>query len=431
MAENGDESQALESQQVWDEYEDACKKLDRRVAAQCNWRFVLTRFNANTRLNFTEGELRGALRLGELPPSLLFAICRSADLSVWDEAQRLGLLPDNLEDWLNARNHISSAAAVAVYLRSKRRNSGHLPDKILKGVQEAIQPLNPNMRASIQFMDRGIEERQPYHSYLILSDEGEPSRRATLDPERIRATVEKTLRNMSVNAHWEHSSECKPVGHEHDEALIVETFFDNKPARDEPSTKGPLAVLGVYYSGAKDIAVLVSRETGLGALDCSRYIAETVRDSDRFRRDNGLMAATFWNAIQGDQASKLCVTIDDVKALTDSPVHQSSRARVRAKVFLLTLNAEALMYAAFRVAYGERSNECERVTREKVQAKYRELTQLQKRLGALAYSAFSDVQPVAIDIDVPARSDGTYPDAVDALFDVYATTAQRIVGMLT
>src|SRR5712692_10500510 len=48
---------------------------------------------------------------------------------------------------------------------------------------------------------------------------------------------------------------------------------------------GPVVLAGVYYSGAKDIAVLLHDWTGLGAFDVSRYVGELTTDVRALRTE--------------------------------------------------------------------------------------------------------------------------------------------------
>jgi hypothetical protein len=279
-----------------------------------------------------------------------------------------------------------------------------------------------------------VKFRQRYHTYFVFTDEGGEDAAGTAEEREwhLRAVVEAALSEAQVNAHWEPSDECKPDGHQADAALIYESHFDNRAPTGASTAVGPVVILGVYYSGAKDVAVMVSKHTGLGAVDVSRYVAESLVAPDPFRHDWGVITATFWNAVEGDLARDMVVTVDDYRALIAREVEPHHLRKLPARTYFLDLTDGCLRYAAYRLACNRRDRGHARPpTGESVAESYGELKSGQRSLRQLAWKHFKHVTPYSVDAPEPPSPRGDYRDAVDQMFDQYHAIAVDIVAKLS
>jgi hypothetical protein len=406
-------------------------RLYDRVQANYDWTQVVQELRQQTGEFIDDGRFRRDLSQGRLQPPMIYALCRIVRYNEWEAASALGVLPEDPFAWLNRRLRISSTNRIEKYLRNKQQHANTTRHD-LKMILQARLP--PGYRLSVRVVDRGVKFRQPYHTYFIFTDEGgEDAASTAAERERqLWAVVEAALSEAQVNAHWEPSDECKPDGHQTDAALIYESHFDNRAPTGASTAVGPLVILGVYYSGAKDVAVVVSKHTGLGAIDVSRYVAESLVAPDPFRHDWGVIAATFWNALEGDLARNMVVTVDDYRALIVREIEPHHLRKLSARAYFLELTEEGLRYAAYRLACNRREpGHMGPPTAGSVASSYDELKSGQQSLRQLARKHFRYVTPFSVDGPEPPSPSGHYRDAVDQMFDRYHAIADDIVERLS
>src|SRR3954453_1240921 len=406
-------------------------RLYDHVQANYHWTQVLQELRKQTGEFIDDGRFRRDLSEGRLQPPMIYALSRGVRYNEWEAAPTLGVLPEDPFAWLNRRLRISSTNRIEKYLRNKQLH-GSTARQDFKAILEARLP--PGYRLSERVVDRGVKFRQQYHTYFVFTDEGGEHAAGTAEERewQLRAVVEAALSEAQVNAHWEPSDECKPDGHQTDAALIYESHFDNRAPTGASTAVGPVVILGVYYSGAKDVAVMVSKNTGLGAIDVSRYVAESLVAPDPFRHDWGVITATFWNAVEGDLARDMVVTVDDYRALIAREVEPHHLRKLPARTYFLDLTDGCLRYAAYRLACNRRDRGHARPpTGESVAESYGELKSGQRSLRQLAWKHFKHVTPYSVDAPEPPSPRGDYRDAVDQIFDQYHAIADDIVAKLS
>ncbi len=218
--------------------------------------------------------------------------------------------------------------------------------------------------------------------------------------------------------------------------MIVESHFDNRPIDDgmrpPPSVEMPIVLLGVYYSGAKDVAVLVADDLGIGALDVTRYVAYQLRDTEPFRREHALQKQVFLNVIYDESlGNKLVVTVDDFKALdgfdalASRQLPAGRRPRLRGQRYpgtavFLELDDSMIEYAAKRIS----ANDPGRTAAAEEERLRRGQGVLRKM--AAKFSRLPDCPTIKID----AAKVDMGKDDVDSMFDTYCASAREIVTKL-
>ncbi len=419
----------LSQAQLRQRAQDLGTMLAQRVTDKYDWREVLEKLADEIRQDLDLGEFRARLSAGRLDPPTFYALCRIIDFNVWEAAYRLGVLPKDPFAWLNRRLRVSSVSRINRYLEAKRPPRYPSVDE-LDLMFRARLPDGYGVK--VQPMDRGTLHRRPYHTYFLFSDQHVGISADVREARKIdaRSSVEAVLSDAKVNAHWEPSDDCKPADHRQEMALIYESHFDNRPPDHSQAARGPIVILGAYYSGAKDVAVLVSEGTGLGAIDLSRYVAESLVDTDAFRDDWDVIAASFWAVVESRLAPHMVVTVDDFQSLVAWETNPQLRGKLHAKAFVLELSSEALRYAAYRVACNKR-DPCSPAPPDAQVVAYwhNELAAGQKLLRTLAKRSFRVV--TFLDVHAPGRpTHGGYPDAVDEMFDQYWALASRIKAEL-
>ncbi len=375
-------------------------------------------------------------------PQVLYRICRIVGYPVWDAADAIGALPESPSTWIEPRMRASSLLSVERYLSQRpilSAANSHEADTLIEMIVRDIRACLPSgYQVMSQIQERGRQYRQNYHTYLILSKPANApqasSPEALIAARELRMAIDKKLSHFSVSMHWEPSRELKPAGHEDDDILIVESYFDNQASLpDMVISKNipkalPLVILGIYYSGAKDIAVLLHRRFGLAAVDVSRYLAQLLRDTDAFRSDLALQRIVFQNLSSSDLARQLILTIDDYRALIEPA---PKPVKLPGTAVLLKLSPPMLRYAAYHVTrsrLGPTARSADVVAR--MQATHDELWRGQQQLSDLARRQFGhNLDVVTIDrSDITAEPTGTYQDRVDEMFDAYCRAAAEIEG---
>lgn len=429
---------------------------------------------------------------GTWDPVVLYAFCDRFSYNLLDAATALRMLPEDPSVWLGERMRVGTLLSVERYLddkyrirRDAARDARHDPVtrtmrqvEGLLGQSEVRQSLGGyGYRVTEEVHRRGRSSKLPFHTYLIF--EPVPPEHGTNDSmsglERglaLRREVDhelEKLRHARVYTHWEHARELTS-GSADCQALIVESYFDNKPhridadaERHEWAAVTPVVLLGVYYSGVKDVAVRVAELTKLGALDVSRYIAEEIRDTRPFRRELILQSQVFWNLITSELGRRLIITIDDFEALAPRPddpdrsslgwpaQHRDMRQRLRPQKYpgtaiVLELDADLLDYAAYRIVKARIRGRVEEPRGEELRmlvAKERdELAEAQQRLHRLAdrFEHRHRLAPLTgSDVEVTLKNvlrgtsddDGFgYEDQVHEMFDAYMDAARTIADEL-
>jgi hypothetical protein len=302
-------------------------------------------------------------------PTVLYEVCRKIDYPMWEAANAIGVLPGDLEDLIDPRVMAGSLVSVDHYLERKReaRESGeaaNAPQAAAVIADVLAKQLEGRYRIERYEIERGKKNRQPYHTYLALFPE--PPDASSLEDDRaLRMAVSDVLGSHPAHAHWERSEELKPS--KDATVLIVETTFDNRPSGRYPQQRwcdlAPIALVGVYYSGAKDIGVLLARESGLAAFDTGKYVGEVLRDASPFRQELRLQHALFWSLMEDPGRRAIIMSVDDYAALTTLPAPESSRRswprtrQLDATAVVLRMEPKLLDYAAFHVARARRASE--------------------------------------------------------------------------
>ena len=182
---------------------------------------------------------------------------------------------------------------------------------------------------------------------------------------------------------------------------------------------------------------MLHEHTGLGALDISRYIAAACVNAAALRSDVELPRNAFESALRCEVAESLIVTVDDASVILAGKQRRWPRLGIRqiqrtGTAIALLMDAPLLAYAGYHVARTRQQAATEGPPPESaVVASTRELKDLQ---GKLIDYAQRYQRHRVIDIHLPKDVDrvkeSRYLDEVDALFDRYSETAQRIADQL-
>ena len=315
-----------------------------------------------TSFSLSLGTLEHWLGHGGWEPEVLYAFCERIGFSTWDAAQAIHALPRDLRASVDTRIQAASILSLQRYLESKQWLTPidlPTPPKILESVIERLDAaVSPDYEIIEDVQKRGSVHRQPYHTYLIFRPVSNlrPGLGSAID---LRRRVEDSLRNIPeavrVYGHWEPSMELKPPEFKENEILIIESYFDNRPLiqrevqAEVRRSLSPVILLGVYYSGVKDVIIVLHKKLGWAAIDVSRYIGELVYDAGPFRSDLELQNMIFWMLAANRLGQPLVLTVDDYQAVTEVGEWRP-KGRLNATAVLLTLDGDMLDYAAYRVA---------------------------------------------------------------------------------
>jgi hypothetical protein len=361
-------------------------------------------------------------------PRVLYAFCDLVRHPKWVAADALGLLPEDPAAWAEAR--IVEGALSTI--RRRLHQMVAAPDPVASVRAMLAKSLGHGYHFPTWVHQRGTNPPQDYQTYLAIVPPA-TGPRAGEEAESLRRRVDEALTGCSVYTHWEESSELKPDPHKDHLVLIVESFFANQgetPGFPESvdGQLGPIVVAGVYYTGAKDVVVLLHQRIGWAAIDVSRYVAEVLHDTEPFREELALQRSVFTNLVSQEDDRRIVVTIDDYKAMTGALREMAKglwhRPRT-ATAFMLKADDALLDYAAFHIArtrgLGSRGRDQMRLG----------LQTAQEDLAKLCEKAFTGHYEVAVRLPTGVSKTVTgYPDAVDLLFDRYREVADQIEARL-
>jgi hypothetical protein len=357
-------------------------------------------------------------------PRVLYAFCDLVRYRKWEAADALGLLPEDPAAWAEAR--IVEGALSTI--RRRLRQMVVAPDPVDSVRAVLRKGLGRGYAFPAAVHQRGTNPPQDYQTYLAIVPPA-TGPKAGEEAESLRRRVDDALSGCSVYTHWEKSRELKPDPHKDGLVLIVESFFANQgETQGLPESiseqLGPIVVAGVYYSGAKDVVVLLHQRIGWAAIDVSRYVAEVLHDTEPFREELALQRSVFTNLVSQEDDRRIVVTIDDYKAMTEALREMAKglwhRPRA-ATAFMLKADDALLDYASFHIA---RTRGLHASGRDKVRDG---LHAAQEDLAKLCEKAFTGHYEVAVPLPagVPKTASG-YPDAVDLLFDRYREVSDEI-----
>lgn len=402
--------------------DDLHKRVVRTVGWSSLFRELQQRFPG-----ITDSRLDDWVRIGVWDPRVLYEACDIVGYDPWLAAVAIGALPYDASD-LERALQASTVLAVERYYQRKEGSRGTQADEVRQRVRTAL----PGYEVHAIQMERGDEERRAYHTCLVFVDQeldlddplAELERAARRD--QLRRVVDHVLQDedLPVCAHWEHSAECKPEGLQMHEVLIVEDAFDNRVPLSNPlvlrrwSELTPIVVLGVHYSGAKDVGTELARLLDLGSLDIGRYMGEVFGERLPFRRETNLQGQLFENVTSSLLGSKLVITVDDYQALQS--LEGRRHDRFPGTAVLLKLDAELLEYAAFRIWTGmERDERPDAPDVRSLKAAQAALERLSRR--------FAHSLP-AVPISCPdiERGQDGFADQVDDMFDTYMRAAKTL-----
>lgn len=396
-------------------------------------------------LDMPRGSLVGALRGGQLiTVRHLYALCdqlQLPDLDKWDVAADLHLLP------ADSREIFAEAVASTQIFRIEQylETAGHvgmveqIREQRLSLVEEALSPTFNLKRVYVQ---RGVAYRVPYQTYVrVRASEKPRTKLGGVNVRRHLTQIRELLTSAVCDAcvHVETSADLLEHHRLAGElVLIVEAEFDDKGTNLSLATSkwaqalSPVILYGCYYSGAKDLVVLLHEQTGLAALDVSRYVAKALGNISPLRADQSLPNAVFNNAITSNIGKALVITIDDANVFlyqSSGKRHFGRRKSKPGTAVVLRMTPELLAYAGYHIARTRHST-AGQLTETETIAEARKLQRLQDRLSSVARS-----HQRFVEVEVPLAkglqsTTWTYGDGVDEMFDVYRETAAVVLKKL-
>ncbi len=188
-------------------------------------------------------------------------------------------------------------------------------------------------------------------------------------------------------------------------------------------------VTGVYYAGAPDVAALLARRHGYGFSTFDQLARLQVRAGLRGLPDKRLELATAGIAYavlvgQSPTAGPMIWATNDPEPVLTAQARVAVE-RFPGPIVLLELSEAVLDYAAYRVSRVDADRLGERAMNDWRDRLRHQQQQLRDVIGGRAM-----VEMIELPAEASRRADGSYPDAVDAMFDSYDTAAQAVASNL-
>lgn len=285
------------------------------------------------------------------------------------------------------------------------------------------------------------EHKEPYQYQIYVVPEELAGRagealRTTWTPDLLEATRRKVDLIMSgtmLPVTREHSTELGlALFRGRADLLLYPGLLDMRP----PDPTGPsqpdgpdILVTGVYYAGAPDVAALVARQLGYGFSTFDQLARLQVRAGLRGLPDELLARATSRVARaaldgQSPTAGRMVWATDNPDALLDAGA-VTGLSDFLGPVVLLELSEETLDYAAYRLCRVDQE-----VPTQEAQELWRETLLVQQQRLRDLVAERATVATIELPPEAAHQPDGSYPDAVDPMFDQYAATAVAVAERL-
>jgi transcriptional regulator with XRE-family HTH domain len=243
---------------------------------------------------------------------------------------------------------------------------------------------------------------------------------------RTREKVDKIMDGAMLPVTREHSPDLRlPLFGGKADVLLYPGLLDMRspdPAPGRRPTDSDVLVTGVYYAGAPDVAALLARELDCGFSTFDQLTRLQTRDglrglpSDRFKAAVAAVAHTILTDRSPTSAPMIWAT-DDPDAILGHRTAIDLQG-FPGVIVLLLLSEAVLDYAAYRL--GCVDEEC---PDPKNQARHLAILQNQqvqlRRVTDRGPATRRIVKTIELPSGVERRPDGSYPDAVDAMFHQY------------
>jgi transcriptional regulator with XRE-family HTH domain len=313
----------------------------------------------------------------------------------------------------------------------------------VEGVDLVMQLLRqrlPDHMISVLLAKRGNVLRIPYE-YLVhvQADPTDPA--AAVGREELQHQVLRALAGLRGPIWWDRPDALLPRGWDPaNVTLISPRLLESRPPdwldhRYEPIDGiANLLVLSVFHGGAPDVGALLASCIGYGyntitnlAAQLGSWTMSSLRSSREIGTQTELARAI--TTRHSPIASPSVWSINDPEPILDEAVRDNLVGFPTARVVLLELSGKALDYAAWQVATV--ANLPDPPAKERVR-EYRDLLSKQqaglaKIAADLDYYHTSSRLVVRVPIELPAgvgpQPDGSYADAEDSFFDLWATAA--------
>ena len=376
-------------------------------------------------------------------PVQLLRACEALKISEWVLARKLGIVRADPSDWVDRALRISRPNRIEDYVKESEEGTigPHRIQSVLKALNEHGYAAEEHQ--DVKPVERGRNHRVNYHTYVRvpLATGQDLESMSLADRAAVRTKVEKAVRKCAAYCHWETSRQLlRPLGWEHEFVLIVEDEFANKGinltrlAASNLGDVGPVVLAGVYYSGAKDIVVLLHNWTGLGAFDVSRYVAEMTTDVHALRTDEFVQETIFVNVVTNHECARLVVTVDDAAALAHgmAALKRGWHRVRRGTALVLRLEPDLMQYAAYHIARTQVEEqsltpEGSRLpTPAEAAVVQKRLLGIQNELLKHVPDAFarSKILNVGLHPEIARRGDA-FADEPDLMFDQYWETSRE------
>jgi transcriptional regulator with XRE-family HTH domain len=307
-------------------------------------------------------------------------------------------------------------------------------------VLQLLRQRLPDCMISVLLSKRGRTLRIPYE-YLIHVQNDPTDPAAAVGREELHNRVLRALAGLRGPSWWDRSNAFLPTGwNPADATLICPRLLESRPPdwldrRYEPVDGiANLIVLSVFHGGAPDVGALLAPCLGYGfntitnlAAQLGSWTMSSLRSSREIGTQTELARAitTRYSPI----ASPSVWSINDPEPILDETVRDNLVAHPTARIVLIELSREALDHAAWHVAAV--ASVPDPPTAQGVQ-EYRDLLSRQQA-GLAKIAADLDFYhtasrlvfriPITLPADAGPQPDGSYPDAEDSFFDLWAGAA--------
>lgn len=296
----------------------------------------------------------------------------------------------------------------------------------------------PSAVLSVCLMSRGDRNRKPFHYAIHVRDDF--SKR-----KKVKAKLEKILRELRLPASFEHSKELLPRKWQDGFPVILVPVHLAAREMDWAKNKtGPFAalVLGVWYAGAPDIASEAAWRLGAGSDSITNLAAiagswdPASARTDRQLKDQQVFLAQRITGYPSPYSGPFIWANNDVPPILDPQVLDNLIHTFRGPLVIITLDDQMLNYAAFRSHTADQS--------KSVQEHRDQLSKWQDDLQATInqckdYMESKGEQPAVFERTLrlpepikPQVVDGEehWDDAVDVLFDEYIDLGAEVADWL-
>ena len=289
---------------------------------------------------------------------------------------------------------------------------------------------------------RGLEYRESPYQYQIYVLPQELAGMSPAQPaktlQRTVARVNEAMNGVMMPVTREHSAELSlPLFRGKTDVLVYPGLLEMRPPElltPWPTEDGTVLVTGIYYAGAPDVAALLARELKYGFSTFDQLARLHARGglrglpSDLFKRTIAGVA----HAVLADQsatAGPVVWATDDPQVLLTAPT-RADVAAFSGPLILLILTDEALDYAAYRIGCVDDACPNDEAQAENRRWLQDQQDQLLAIVGDRGLTHRTIIKSIGLPEQARRRPDGTYRDAVDAMFDQYVRAFRAVAEEL-